>query len=122
VRGLEAHEVCAFVRLSGGEHVAENFTTLVPWKWVTLAKPDVQAVLRERAGSLQLATRVNVVTPFFHAAIDGEEGRFQGDWRVLRPGRTYVMPWIAHGTAGRSTLPRFRKQLRTLSLYDLYAH
>jgi hypothetical protein len=151
VRGLEAHEVCAFVRVSAtggtsGPIEAENFTTLVPWKWVTLVKPEVHTRLRESAGDLELVARVDVVTPFFHAALEGEEGRFRGDWQVLRPGRDYVMPWVSHVAGRKFQLEQASSEtegivsergvevrvatplavaapaLQTLSLYDLYAH
>jgi beta-mannosidase len=120
----EPHEICCFVRLTGERARADNFATLVPWKWVTLPKPRPRAALRLRANGLELVVRTDVVTPFFHAEIEGAEGHFRGDWQVLRPGRTYVLPWAPAVHRGAQPLPlsEARRNLRTQSLYDLYDH
>ena len=117
----EPHEVCAFVQLAGDGERADNFANLVPWKWVTLRKPQLILATRERTA---ISVRTDVITPFFHAELAGEEGHFVGDWQVLRPGRTYVMPWRAHTREPVATATRRKGQprLTTLSLYDLYEH
>jgi beta-mannosidase len=120
----EPHEVCCFVRLSGGGRAAENFASFVPWKWASLPKPRIEATLRSRRRGLELVVRTNAVTPFFHAELAGLEGHFVGDWQVLRPGRAYRMPWVPHVDRGESAtgLAAARARLRTLSLYDLNEH
>lgn len=121
---FQPHEVCCFVRIGDRSVAAENFCNLVPWKWASLQEPKIKTKLIATKHGLALSVRSNVVTPFFHAELADEEGHFQDDWRVLRPGATYVMPWIPHVDRGAKMprLARAKKQLRTLSLYDLYAH
>jgi beta-mannosidase len=123
-RAALRHEVCLFARASGDGQDAQNFATLVPWKWASLSKPRIATTLRARAGTVELAARADVVTPFFHAELAGAEGHFRGDWQVLRPGRTYRMRWAPHFDRGaRATgLVEARQRLRVLSLYDLYDH
>src|SRR5262249_4698605 len=53
----EPHEVCCFVRLAGARVRAENYATLVPWKWVTLPRPRVASTLRMRRDGLELTVR-----------------------------------------------------------------
>jgi len=123
-RPVERREVCLFARVAGGWRVAENFATLVPWKWARLPKPRIDASLGTRADSLELAVRTNVVTPFFHAELARGEGHFRGDWQVLRPGRTYRLRWMPHFDRGAraTSLAVARRELRKLSLFDLYEH
>jgi len=123
-RSAERHDVCLFARVAGTGYVAENFATLVPWKWARLPKPRVATSLRSRARSVELVVRTDVVTPFFHAELAGTEGHFSGDWQVLRPHRIYSMRWMPHFDRGaRATgLVDARRRLRVLSLYDLYDH
>jgi beta-mannosidase len=118
------HEVCCFARLAGGDSRADNFASLVPWKWVTLAKPRLEKTLRARRETIELVVRPDVVTPFFHAELQGVEGHFRGDWQVLRPGRTYVLPFVPHVHRGAEvpSLSEAKRNLATLSLYDLYEH
>jgi beta-mannosidase len=120
----EPHEVSCFVRLAGNGRRAENFAALVPWKWVTLPRPRVTAKVRSRGDGLELAVRTDAVTPFFHAELDGIEGHFRGDWQVLRPGRSYVLPFVPHVHRGARAigLGEARRRLSTQSLYDLYEH
>jgi beta-mannosidase len=121
---VEPHEACCFVRLSGGGRTAENFGALVPWKWAHLSKPRIETTLRSNRRGLELVVRTNTVTPFFHAELAGREGHFVGDWRVLRPGRVYRMPWVPHVDRGENATPlgAARARLRTLSLCDLNEH
>jgi beta-mannosidase len=120
----ERHEVCCFARLSGSGRHADNFAPLVPWKWVGLPKPRIDATLKAARHGLELVVRTSAVAPFFHAELAGKEGHFRGDWQVLRPGRTYRMPWVAHVDRGESAtrLGDARPRLRTLTLYDLNEH
>jgi beta-mannosidase len=120
----EPHEVVCFARLAGSGRRAENVTALVPWKWAKLDKPRVHAQLRSRGDGVELVARVEAVAPFFHAELDGIEGHFQGDWQVLRPGRSYVLPFVPHIHRGARevALGEARRRLHTLSLYDLYEH
>jgi beta-mannosidase len=120
----EPHEVCCFARVSSGGRTGENFAPFVPWKWVTLPKPRIEARLRESRRGLELVVRTAAVAPFFHAELAGKEGHFRGDWQVLRPGRTYRMPWAPHFDRGESAtrLGEARTRLRTLTLYDLNEH
>ncbi len=149
----EAHEVCLFIRLKGKGVSSENFATLVPWKWVTLPKPEIEVELRgydffsgsaegtrvlgdgKRVPSAQplkskSSTGVELVvssgqaTPLFHAELEGLEGHFRGDWRVLRPGSEYRLEWMPHGDRGARmpALAEAKKRLRTMSLYDTYEH
>jgi beta-mannosidase len=119
----EPHEVCCFVRLAGSRLRAENYATLVPWKWITLAKPRVASTLRMRRDGLELTVRSETVTPFFHAELDDTESHFRGDWQVLKPG-THVMKWVPHVDRGASELKlrNAQRRLRTSSLYDFYEH
>ncbi len=118
----ESHEVCAFLRLAGGELTAENFATLVPWKWVTLPRPAIQTSLQQNGDQLELRVQSQQVIPFFHAELENLEGHFHGDWQVLRPGSQYVMPWVPHVHRGGAmpTLEDARSLLRMLSLWDTY--
>jgi len=119
----EAHEVCCFVTLKGSGHIAANYTALVPWKWITLPKPKTKTTLRERNGKLEAVVQCEAVTPFFHAELNGTEGHFVGDWRVLRPG-THVLPYVFHDERATRTLTlaAARKRLSCFSFYDLSAH
>jgi beta-mannosidase len=123
-RRAERHEVCLFARVAGDGRVAENFATLVPWKWAHLPKPRIDASLGTRGDSLELAVRTNVVAPFFHAEVARGEGHFRGDWQILRPGRSYRLRWMPHFDRGAraTSLTAARRDLRTLSLFDLYEH
>jgi beta-mannosidase len=120
----ERHQVCCFVRLagtSGGRRVsADNFATLVPWKWAAVAKPRLNAVLRSGRDGLALRLSSASVVPFVHAELAGTEGHFRGDWQVLQPGRSYDLPWIPHRERGQRelSLAEARKRLRVTSLYD----
>jgi beta-mannosidase len=120
----EKHEVCCFARVTSGRHRAENFAPLVPWKWARLTKPRIAKALRATRGGIELRVRTSAVTPFFHAELDGLEGHFRGDWDVLRPGRTYRLPWVPHLDRGASAtrLAFARATLRTLCLWDLHEH
>jgi hypothetical protein len=117
----EAHEVCLFVRLEGGDAVHENFATLVPWKWVTLPRPSVSLQLKD---GIELVVKSNQVIPFFHAELCDLEGHFDGDWQVMRPGETYRLKWVPHMYRGAEmpTLEEARRRLKTLSLYDTFEH
>ena len=119
-----ARDVCAFVRLGGGGHAAENFANLVPWKWARLPEPAVDVDLSAAGDGLVLTVRTDQVVPFFHAELDTFEGHFDGDWAVLRPGETVTMRWVPHADLGATTpsLEAARGQLRTLTLYDTFAH
>ena len=120
----EPHEVCAFVQLRNGPMVVENFTSLVPWKWVTLPQPRISSSLQWSDGRCELVVESDQPIPFFHAELQGFEGHFDGDWQVLRPGSRYVLPWVAHASLGAAspTLQQATAALKTFSLYDTYAH
>jgi hypothetical protein len=62
--------------------------------------------------------------PFFHATLNGWEGHFGGDWKVLKPGEKYVFTWIPHDSQGKkiTSLREARKRLMLLSFYDLFEH
>lgn len=122
--GLQKRDVCLFVRLRGDGVEAENFTTLVPWKWVALARPKMEMELRETKGGIELVASSAQVAAFFHAELEGLEGHFEGDWAVMRPGEKYRMRWVAHTDRGAEmpSLAEARKRLRTLSLYETYTH
>ncbi len=110
------------VRLELGER---DLATLVEAR---LERPRIAATMRSMGQRLELAVRTDVVTPFFHAELRGTEGHFRGDWQVLRPGRIYRLLWAPHderyGRRGTDAtrLSVARRNLRTLSLYDLYEH
>ncbi|MBA2479711.1 MAG: glycoside hydrolase family 2 protein, partial [Planctomycetes bacterium] len=120
----QRHEVCCFVRLSGtsgGRHVAaDNFCTLVPWKWVTVPDPGIRTALRSGRRGLELHVSAKRVAPFVHAEITGTEGHFAGDWQVLQPGRAYVLPWVPHADRGQRELglAEARRRLVVSSLAD----
>jgi len=121
---LEPHEVCAFVHIHGGGSAADNFTPLVPWKWLSLPVPQVTSTLRNNGQQLELHVQSDQVVPFFHAELPGFEGHFQGNWQILRPGTRYVLPWVAHVHRG-ATVPMLEEaeaRLITMSLYDTYAN
>jgi len=120
----ESHEVCAFVRLTGGELTSENFAALVPWKWVTLPRPEIETSLRQNEDRLELLVQSEQVIPFFHAELENLEGHFQGDWQILRPGSQYVMRWVPHIDRGAAapSLADARNSLRMFSLWDSYEH
>ncbi len=120
----ESHEVCAFVRLDAGELTAENFATLVPWKWVTLPRPEIQTSLQQNGDRLELLVQSEQVIPFFHADLENLEGHFQGDWQVLRPGSPYVLRWMPHFDRGAAmpSLADARNSLKMFSLWDTYEH
>ena len=115
------HEVCLFIRLKGNGVRSENFATLVPWKWVTLPKPQIQMKLMN---GIELLVSSGQVTPFFHAELEGLEGHFRGDWQVLRPGSEYRLEWMPHSDRGAKmpALVEAKKRLRTMSVYDTYEH
>jgi beta-mannosidase len=119
----EPHEVCLFARLAGSGHRADNYATLVPWKWITLPKPRVASTLHARRGGYDLVVRVETVTPFFHAELADTESHFRGDWQVLRPG-THSLRLVVHESRG-GELPKIldaKRRLRTSSLYDFSEH
>ena len=120
----EPHEVCAFVQLRNGPMLVENFTSLVPWKWVTLPQPRISSSLQWNDGRCELVVESDQPIPFFHAELQGFEGHFDGDWQVLRPGSRYVLPWVAHEFLGAAspTLEQANAALKAFSLYDTYAH
>jgi beta-mannosidase len=119
----EPHEVCCFVRLAGSGHRAENYATLVPWKWASLPKPRVASSLRARQGGFDLVVRSETVTPFFHAELVDTESHFRGDWQVLRPG-AHVLRLVPHDNRGAEELKirEAQRRLRTANLYDFYEH
>ncbi len=128
-RGIEAHTALCFLRLDaaradGAAISAENYAPLVPWKWLALEAPRVSHRLAAEDGALALTVRPRTVVPFFHAELHGLEGRFDGDWDVLRPERDYRLTWVPHRARGarQPTLAEARKRLRTMSLWDTYAH
>ena len=118
----EPHEVCALVHLRGDGCTNENFTALVPWKWVTLRHPVIESSLRQNEDRLELVVQSPQVVPFFHAELEGLEGHFQGDWRILRPGSRHVLTWVPHVHRGAAmpTLADARNSLKMLSLWDTY--
>lgn len=120
----EPQEVCALVHLRGGEFAGENFATLVPWKWVNLPRPQIESSLRQNGDRLELVVESHQVIPFFHAELENQEGHFQGDWRILRPGSRYLLPWVPHVHLGAAppTLADARGLLKTFSLWDTYEH
>ncbi len=122
--GTHPREVLLFVRLGDGKIKAENHALLVPWKWAPQTKPRLKVFLEPRPAGWELWVRTDRVTPFFHASLEGWEGHFSGDFQVLRPGRTYVFPWIPHFPEGKPLPPLLeaRQRLRTLSFYDLFDH
>jgi beta-mannosidase len=125
VRGrAEPHQVCCFLRLAGDGAEAENFATLVPWKWVALRAPQHEMTLEAAAAGVELRVRARNPVPFFHAELSGLEGHFAGDWQVLRPGCDYRLRWKPHGERGAKppTLAEARKRLATLSLWDTFTH
>ncbi|HUO57418.1 MAG TPA: glycoside hydrolase family 2 protein [bacterium] len=123
-KGMHPREIIVFIRLEGPGIHAENHAILVPWKWAPVEKPRLQAALRNGQNGLELAVQTHTVVPFFHAELQGLEGHFAGDWRVLRPGAKYNFPWVAHTERGAFTpgLAEVRSKLKTLSLYDLVDH
>jgi beta-mannosidase len=120
----EAHQVCCFVTLAGDGVRADNFATLVPWKWVELREPRMRTRLAASRSAIELTVRADNPVPFFHAELEGLEGHFAGDWQVLRPGREHRLRWIPHVERGaRMPSPaEARRRLRTLSLWDTFAH
>ncbi len=127
--GVQAHQVCCFLMVKARaeglpEREAENFATLVPWKWTDLEPPRLTTRLHAAAGAIELVVSSRTVTPFFHAELRGWEGHFAGDWQVLHPGRVYRLPWVAHAArgAGVPSLAQARAALRTLSLWDTFSH
>jgi beta-mannosidase len=114
-------EVCCFVELKGDGVEASNFAALVPWKWANLSKPQLKVSLSGTKSGVALSVQSKEVAPYFHAELKGLEGHFAGDWRVLKPGKTYKLPWVAHGNHGARipSLGEAKKRLKTLSLYDL---
>ena len=120
----EPHEVCALVHLRGDGCTGENFSALVPWKWVTLPHPKIESSLRQNEDRLELVVESPQVIPFFHAELEGREGHFQGDWRILRPGSRYVLPWVphVHRGAAKPSLKEARGLLKSFSLWDTYEH
>jgi beta-mannosidase len=120
----EPHQVIAFITLDGDGAHGENFATLVPWKWATLAKPRISTRLVAKRRGLALEVVSDVVAPFFHAEVAGTESHFAGDFAVLRPGRRYVLPLVAHADRGQApiSLAQAKRGLSTFSLYDTYAH
>jgi beta-mannosidase len=119
---LHQREVCAFVTLESDGLCAENFSPLTPFKWANLAEPRLSTELSEKSGSLELKVRAKSVVPFFHAELQGHEGRFEGDWDTLRPGRAYRFRWVSHRDAKMPNLAKAERRLRTLSLHDLFEH
>ncbi len=124
LKKAEPHEICMFLRIDGGDVSSDNFTTLVPWKWVNVVPPELETELIERDGILELSVRGPRVVPFFHAELDGQEGHFTGDWQLLRPNVLYKLRWQPHRLHGavHLKLHQARKLLRTMSLYDTFAH
>jgi len=120
----EAHQLCCFISVKAPGHSAENFQTLVPWKWIGVVKPRLSTKLVAIDGGVALEVTPTTVVPFFHAELGELEGHFVGDWQVLRPNTTYRLPWVAHTERGASmpTLAQARAQLTTLSLWDTVAH
>ena len=120
----EPHEVCLFIRLKGKDISHENFATLVPWKWVTLPKPEIGTELKSCDNGVELVATSEQVIPFYHAEFAGEEGHFNGDWQVLRPGAKYSLAWRPHYDRGAKmlTLAEAKKKLRGMSLYDTFEH
>jgi beta-mannosidase len=122
VRALP-REVCCFVEMKGKGVEASNYATLVPWKWANLSKPSVKTSLRQGKSGVELVIQSKQVVPYFHADLKGLEGHFAGNWQVLKPGKTYRLPWVAHVERGAQPpgLREAKSRLQTLSLYDLYA-
>jgi beta-mannosidase len=123
------HEVCLFLRLrsktdTGRGVTSENFTPLVPWKWITLPQPEMDIDLRQGKRAIELHVTTDQVIPFFHAELTDLEGHFDNDWPILRPRAKYVLPWHPHTHRGAAvpTLREAKKRLRTFSLYDTYEH
>jgi beta-mannosidase len=121
---IKSHEICLFLHLRGDGVSHDNHAALVPWKWVTLPQPLVSQEVRESGAGVELVVSSDQVVPFFHAELDGMDGHFDGDWAVMEPRKQYVMRWVPHlerGTAMPS-LAAARRALKTMSLYDTYAH
>lgn len=118
----QPHEVCLLLRLHGNNISHENFSALVPWKWVTLPEPKIEITLQEGKQGIELTATSAQVIPFFHADLTDHEGHFQGDWPVMRPGSKYVLPWMPHIDRGAKppSLAAANRSLRTFSLYDTY--
>ena len=122
--GLQPQDVICFAEMVGKNLTCENYTTLVPWKWVSLEKPRFNAHLQKGVAGLELVVKSQNVIPFFHAELNGCEGHFSGDWRTLRPGKTYTLPWIQHEDRGaKQPAPsEARKLFQTFAFYDLFNH
>jgi beta-mannosidase len=120
----ETHQVCCFVTLAGGDARAENFATLVPWKWTELRAPRLRTRLAAGRSGVELTVRAENPVPFFHAELEGLEGHFAGDWQVMRPGRDYRLTWVPHSERGARmpSATEAKRRLRTLSLWDTFAH
>ena len=121
---MHPREIIIFVRLEEGSVSVENYAVLVPWKWAPVEKPKMKMALREGKEGLELFVQARNPVPFFHAELQGLEGHFGGDWRVLRPGAKMTLPWVPHVNRGAKipTLAQARSRLRVLSLYDLVDH
>jgi beta-mannosidase len=120
-KGMHSREVLCFARLEDGEAGGENYAALVPWKWAPLERPQVKADLRQGREGLELHVQSRNIVPFFHARLDGWEGRFDGDWKVLKPGEKYVFRWTPHFQqgAGKTALAEAKRRLRITTFYDL---
>jgi hypothetical protein len=114
---MHPREVICFARLAGSGVEGENYTTLVPWKWIPLEPSKMKIGLRQGTRGLELQVQNKNVVPFFHAELKGWEGHFEGDWKVLRPGGRHVFPWVPHfeGASKKLSLSQARKRLKVIT-------
>lgn len=121
-RGMHPREVLCFARLDDGKVRGENYTALVPWKWVPLEPPRMKIQLQQKGKILELQVQNRNIVPFFHAEFRGWEGHFEGDWKVLKPGERSVLRWVPHfeGKSRRRTLTEAKRRLRITTFYDLF--
>ncbi len=120
-KGMHPREVLCFAQLVGGVVCGENYTALVPWKWAPVEKPHVKAELRQGLEGFELHVQSRNIVPFFHAQLEGWEGHFAGDWKVLKPGEHNVFRWVPHFQEGplKESLADAKRRLRVTSLYNL---
>jgi beta-mannosidase len=122
--GRALEDLCVFAELAGDGLRASNHLNLAKWKWARLRPPRLSVRLEAGPQGPVLVVRAGNVVPFLHARLEGHEGHFAGDGTVLRPGRTWRWPWVAHVERGAAmpTLRQARRALRVSSLWDLSEH
>lgn len=120
-KGMHPREILCFARLEDGDVRSENYTALVPWKWAPVEKPQVKAELRQDKNGFELHVQSRNIVPFFHAELEGREGHFAGNWKVLKPGDLSIWRWVPHfqKESPKESITQAKRHLRVTSLYDL---